>query len=113
MPEMPHKMDIFAIFTNYLLTISELFGYILAMQRGERKKRLTMSDFFCVCGNDTFDVRTCEADYTEGREKYEVITCSKCGCKFMHGKTEDNKLIVLRQPVMSDVWERDVRGMVH
>lgn len=105
-------MDIFAIFTNYLLTIADLFGYVLGVQWGERKKRFTVKDFFCVCGNDTFDVRTCEADYTEGREKYEVITCSKCGCKFKHGKTEAGELIVLRQPVMSDEWEIDIRERV-
>lgn len=105
-------MDYFTLFSAYLLTFSELFGYVLSMKWGERKKQFKVENFWCICDNDMFEVRTCEVDYSNSREEYKVITCAKCGCKFKTGKTEDGKLIMLRQPVMSDRWEFDIRERV-
>lgn len=102
-------MDIFTLFSSYLLTMADLIGYCLGMKWGERKKQFTAKDFWCICGNDLFEVRTCEVDYSNRREEYKVIACTKCGCKFMHGRTEDGDLVMLRQTVMSDEWELDTR----
>ena len=105
-------MDIFTLFSSYILTMADLIGYCLGMKWGERKKQFTTKDFWCICGNDIFEVHTCEVDYSKGKEQYKIITCSKCGCKFQHGKTEEGGLVMLRQTVMSDEWEIDIRERV-
>ena len=99
-------MDIFTTFTNYLLTIAELFGYILGMRWGDRTIEFAVRDLCCICGNDRFKAYTSQADYSEGREKYDVITCTKCGAKY-----KKEKGVVFRQEPYSDNWNEDIRAI--
>ena len=98
-------MDIFALFSNYLLTIAELFGYVLGMQWGERKKLIGVDDFKCTCGCSMFWIL-----HKDHLDKSAVITCERCGTKYRNdGAGPDGKLQIFRQGALSDEWERDTR----
>ena len=99
-------MDIFAIFTNYLLTIADLFGYVLGMRWGERKNIINVDNFWCACGCDKFLI-----PHKDHLDKDAVITCERCGMKYRNdGAGPDGKLQIFRQEALSDEWELDDRN---
>jgi hypothetical protein len=100
-------MDILVNLSAYLLTMAELFGYCLSMLWGTRKKRFTINNFSCTCGSSTFEVFTKDAIFTQRKEEYAEIMCSRCFSKYKSGGiNEAGEVIMYRQGALSDKWER-------
>jgi len=99
------NMDIFTLFSLYILTMIDLFAYCIGTRHEKMKINIQVEGFKCTCGSDRFSILT-----KDHLDKNAVMTCVHCCCKYRNdGAGEDGIIKIYRQPVESDTWELDER----